>query len=131
VCVIGQLGESHAVLLFATLNDFEDYIEAAATADPNNPPPRLAPVLSLSYERGADLDPSLRKEISAHHWEVAGPLAYPVLTMMDGDLVTRGPTPSEVAVMEAATLALGELVEKKKAIAKAFTGGAPVTAKIT
>jgi hypothetical protein len=132
VCVIGQLGESHAILLFATLADFEDYIEAAANLDPRGPPPRLAPVLSLSYERGADLDPALRKEIATHHWEVAGPRAYPVLSMMDADLVTRGPTPSELEVMEAAALALGELVEgKKKPLAKAFAGGAPVTAKVT
>jgi hypothetical protein len=35
------------------------------------------PILSLNFERRADIPASMRREIKKHGWEVAGPAAYP------------------------------------------------------
>jgi hypothetical protein len=126
--VIGQLGKSFGFLLFSTMDDFEAYLDAAESIERGENPP-MPQYLVLNFERGADLDPGLRKEISSHNWEVAGPQAYPWVAFADNATVPRPPTAKELALMEAVTLALAALASEKKAekkaIAAAFAGGEP------
>jgi hypothetical protein len=67
--------------------------------------------LALNFERGAELSPGQRKEIVTHHWEVAGPDAYPWLVVLDEDLVARSPTQREISIAEALARALCLLVD--------------------
>jgi hypothetical protein len=123
--VIGQLGESYGLVFYRSLDDFEAFREAAANVQPGAPP-QLPPHFSLGFERGKDLDPRLRREISRHGWEVAGAKAYPVLMSVDPDLIARPPTAEELTVAEAAALALVELLRQKLDLGDAFEGGPAV-----
>jgi hypothetical protein len=130
MCVIGQLGESRALVLFTSLDDFEAFLDAAGAIE-RGEKPAMPGHFSLNFERGADLAPALRKEIAQHHWEVAGPEAYPWLMIVDEDLVPRPPTADEVTITEAIALALPEVLLAKKALRAAWKGGAPFTRTIS
>lgn len=127
--VIGQMGQSHALILFSGLDDFEAYL-AAAKPVARGEEPRMPPHVALSFERGADLTAELRKEIAQHRWEVAGADAYPWLVAVDEDLVSRPPTADEVTIAEAVALALPGLLRKKKPLLAAWKGGEPVASTL-
>jgi hypothetical protein len=121
VSVLGQLGESFAVILFASLRDFEAHLAIAEeAAESGSPPEKVSPSVALNFDRGADLEPELRKEIAAHGWEVAGPDAYPSITAMDADIVGRPPTAREQTTLEAIALALTAWIEAEPALGKAW-----------
>lgn len=124
LCVIGQLGESRALILFSGLDDFEAYV-AAAGAPGGGLPPKLPPHFALNFERGADLDPALRKEIAQHRWEVAGADGYPWPVAVDEDLVPRPLAAGDVTIAEALSLALGEALAEEAKLRAAWSDGPP------
>jgi hypothetical protein len=77
VCVMGAGGQQFGVVLYEDADDFRRLIEVG------EPRKKLhamrSAVLSLSFDRRADLPPRMRKEILAAGWEIAGPDAYPSL----------------------------------------------------
>jgi len=98
--IIGQLGESLGLLVFPGLEDFHafrDAFDAIERGEQADVPPHLA----LTFERGAELLPALRREIAEHGWEIAAPNAYPVLYAMSGGLARRPPTARDLAIAEA------------------------------
>lgn len=100
LCVIGAAGESYGLVLFPSLSAYE----AFAAADDRAAEGRRdfgTTWLSLDFERGADLPPSLRREIDAHRWPVAGPRAYPVLHHRDHDGLSRPLSERDVRVAAA------------------------------
>jgi hypothetical protein len=124
--VIGQMGQSFGLILFSGLDDFEAYLNAADVIELGEKP-EMPPHFALNFERGAELAPELRKEISEHHWEVAGANAYPWLVAVDEDLVARPPTGKEVTMAEAIASALTNVMAEKKALRKAWDGGEPLS----
>ena len=125
VSVIGQMGESHGVIVFRSLDDFDAFLDAADAVE-RGQTPAMPPHFSLNFERGADMTVALRKEIALHRWEVAGPEAYPWLVAVDEDVVARPPTSNEVTLGEALALALARVVGEGAALAAAFAGGEPM-----
>jgi len=124
--IIGQMGQSLGFVLFSSLEDFELYLDAAVAFERGHEP-RMPPHFALNYERGAELSTALRKEISVHGWEVAGPGAYPWLVAIDEDLVARPASARELVISEAIALALPKLLaEKKKTLLAALDGGPAV-----
>jgi len=124
--VIGQMRQSFGFILFASLDDYESYLDAADAME-HGEEPILPRQFALNFERGADMSASLRKEIAAHRWEVAGPNAYPWPVAVDADLVARPASAKEMTIAEAISLALPHfLSEKKKVLRAAWYGGAPV-----
>lgn len=123
--VIGQMGQSLGLIVFSGIDDFERYLDAAGAIERGDEPP-IPPHVALSFERGAELSPALRKEIAAYRWEVAGPDAYPRLLAIDDDLLARPLTAKDVAVVEAVALALPEILSEQHALLAAWNGGAPV-----
>lgn len=129
LCVVGQAGQSHGVLLFESAQGFELYL-AETARHPDEPPASLpASFFSLSFDRADDLHPALRAEVAEQRWELAGPDAYPMLAMVDEDLIGRKPTPRELTASEALALGLVELMKQRKEVARAFRGGDPVEAR--
>lgn len=124
--VVGKLGQSLGLLLFAGLDDFEVYLEAADAIEQGERP-TVPPHFALQFERGAELSASLRDEIAEHDWEVAGEDAVPWLLAIDEDLVARTATAKEVTLAEAIALALPRVLEEKDALLAAWSGGEPVT----
>jgi hypothetical protein len=123
--VIGQMGNSLGLVLFASYDDFDRYLEAA-DAHERGEDPVLPPYSSLNFERKVDLAPALREEVAMHGWEIAGPAAYPWLTLVDEDLVLRPWTARDVTIAEALALALPVVLSDKKALRAAWRGEAPV-----
>ena len=109
VSVIGQMGESLGLIMFSGLDDFEAYLEMAEAAARGGAP-KAPPHFALNFERGADINAGLRREILQHGWEVAGTDAYPWLVAVDEDLVTRPATAEEISIAEALARALVELL---------------------
>jgi len=130
VSVIGQMGQSHGVIMFRSLDDFHAFLGAADAVE-RGETPAMPPHFSLNFERGADMTAALRKEIALHRWEVACPEAYPWLVAVDEDLVARPPTAKEVALGEALALALTHMVGEKEALAAAFADGEPMIRKLS
>jgi len=120
--VIGQIGQSFGLILFSGLDDFEAYLDAANVIELGEQP-EVPPHFALNFERGSELAPELRKEISEHHWEVAGASAYPWLVAVDEQLVARPPTDKEVTIAEAIALALTNVMAEKQALHEAWDGG--------
>jgi hypothetical protein len=110
VSIIGQMGESFGLVCFGSFADFEAYVAAAETIDEDESP-KLPRHVALNFDRGADISPVLRKEISVQGWEVAGATAYPWIVVVDEDVVARPPTPRELTRMEAIAAAIAWLVE--------------------
>jgi hypothetical protein len=123
--VIGQMGQSFGLVLFSSLDDFEAYLDAADVIELGEQP-EMPPHFALNFERGAELAPELRKEISEHHWEVDGANAYPWLVAVDEELVARPPTGKEVTMAEAIASALTNIMADNKALRRAWDGGDPV-----
>jgi hypothetical protein len=125
VSVIGQMGQSRGLILFANIDDFEAFLEIEDTIE-RGEEPAIPAHFALNFERGADLPAPLRKEIAQHHWEVASTDAYPWLVAVDEDLVARPPSAREVSMAEAISLALPQVLSEKQALLAAWKGGARV-----
>jgi hypothetical protein len=125
VSVMGQMGQSLGLILFSDVDDFEAYLAAAPDAE-HGKAPSIPPHFALNFARSDELHASLRQEIAEHHWEVAGPDAYPWLVAVDEGLVARPPTAEEVTIAEAIALALPKVLKEKKALLAAWSGGEPV-----
>lgn len=123
--VIGQMGESHGLVFFREMADFDAYVEAAASIEVGMPP-RMPPHFALNFERGADMPKALRKEVAKHHWELAGPNAYPSVIAVDEDLVARPPSALELRIVEAIALALPKVLADP-VLEAAFDGGEQLT----
>lgn len=120
--VVGQLGESLGFLLFSSGADFADFL-AAAEAIQRGEDLDLPTHLTLNFDRGAELDDTLRKEIATHGWEVAEAKAYPWVVAIEENVLGRPPTPTELATVEAIALALPEVLREKEAFRAAWEGG--------
>jgi hypothetical protein len=124
VSVVGQMGKSHGFVVFSGLHDFEAYLDAVEAIE-RGEAPTFPPHFTLNFDGGADLAPTLRKEISTFQWEVAGPNAFPWLAPVDEDLATRPPTAREFAIAEAIALAMPKAFSRKKRVWRAaWEGGA-------
>lgn len=85
--IIGNLGESIGLLLFPSLAGFDAFL--AAGERKRVPLDLGTTVLSLEFERGAELPTSLRREVAAHGWPVASTEAYPRVEHRDRDGMPR------------------------------------------
>ena len=127
--VIGQMGQNLGILVFSSIADFDAYLAVADAVEFGEEEP-LPPHVALSFERAAELAGGLRNEIAAHHWEVAGPEAYPWLAVVDEDLEPRSPTGKVVAILEAIALALSQ-VSEEPVLRSAWSGGEPFSRGVT
>lgn len=102
VSVVGSSGYERGLLIFTELDDYLRYFRHAAMSELDGALVG-APVdmLSLVFEHGAELEPSLRREVFKHGWEVVGPEDYPLLVRIDGD---GGTTPLSAADYRLATV---------------------------
>jgi hypothetical protein len=101
--VMGQMGESFGIILFASIDDFDRF---ASSSMEESEKPNLPRHMSLCFESRKEMPKEMLREIKKHRWEVAGPHAVPLVMVVDEDLVSRQPTPNELARVEAIALGL-------------------------
>jgi len=69
------------------------------------------PLRVLFFERGADVPPKMRREISENSWEVVDAHSYPKILLIGPDGSPYAPTIRDVSMMIVCALALVELTE--------------------
>ena len=107
VSIIGNLGESLGILIFPSLVSYEAF--AWVAEGPRPKPGRIdfgTSVLSLNFERGADLPASMRREVAIHGWPVADANAYPHVVRRDRDGACRPLVERDVRIASACALSL-------------------------
>ena len=130
ISTIGQAGESHGVIFFADITDFDAYLEAAAATE-RGEEPEMPSHFAINFDSDAELAPAALAEIAEHGWEIAGPLAYPSLIVVDNGVIGRPPTEDELTLSEAIALALPKVLCAKQVLLKAWKGGKPFSRTLT
>ncbi|MEK7285515.1 MAG: SEC-C metal-binding domain-containing protein, partial [Chloroflexota bacterium] len=97
-------------------------------------------LLSLTFDRAADLPTRMRREVKQHGWPVAGPGAYPRVLAIERDGVARPLTERDVRLVAACADALGPFVLKHTALfagkrlepaSESYTGPTELTVRLT
>ncbi len=138
--VIGALGESFGILLFPSLAGFDAFGSAAERSSPGDGVDLGTTCLSLTFERGADIPPAMRREIAEHQWPVAGADAYPRVAMRDRDAMLRPLTERDVRVMAACARSLSAFCLKHgdlwshdmiEPVCESYSDGTDLTVRFT
>ena len=120
--VIGQLGESRGVLVFASLDDFEAFVAAAESGALEQGPLALgAGWLALTFEPATELPASMSREAMEHGWPVERADAYPLVERRDPDGMPRPLVERDVEIAAACALSLGAFFAKHGATFKSDT----------
>jgi len=115
ISIIGALGESVALLIFPSFVAYERFLEAAEAFDASRGLIDMGTsILSLNFERGADLPAGMRREVARHGWPVAGPDAYPWVQNRDRDGVLGPLTERDVRIVSACANALADFFGKHR-----------------
>lgn len=121
--VTGQGRTRFGIHLYQSAEDLQMYDRAVAADDRSSSPPHV----DLRFLRGTLTHASLREEIAEHGWEVAGPAAYPVMSVFEKGEILRQATSREFAMITAIATALSQfLVTDSNAVRRAFIGSEPV-----
>lgn len=132
VSVIGQADQTHGFLLFSSLGDFHQFMDASDRAK-RGEPTKYPPHLALTYLHRAEVGPGLLAEIATHRWELADAAAYPVISAIDQDAqdaVVRGPRRDEMLRVEVIAMVLVEIIrEDPSDLECVFDGGSPLVAR--
>ena len=115
VSILGQATGRHGVLIFPSLVDFEAFIDAAGDLE-NGPIDLGSGWLALTYEKAADLSPSMRREAMQHGWPVESPDAYPVVERRDPDGWLRPLIERDSDIVAACARSLGAFILKHAAM---------------
>jgi hypothetical protein len=120
VSIIGALGESIGLLIFPSLTCFDAFARLASI-----PPEERRRIdvgtswLALTFERGADLPASMRREVAAHGWPVADALSYPRVEHRDPDGIPRPLTERDLHIASACATSLTAFFGKHRDIFEA------------
>src|SRR2546428_3084099 len=118
--IIGALGQNLGFILFPSLEGFEAFQQLCQKEPKAEGPLDLGTtILSLNFERGADLPPSMRREVAEHGWQVAGPRACPRIDHLERDGLRRPLTEHDLRVVSAVATSLGALFVKHGSLARA------------
>ena len=111
--IVGRLGETRGVMVFPSLDDFEQLVEAIRTRAAERGTRALrAEVLGLTFEPATDLPPAMRREAMEHGWPVAGADAYPLVERRDPDGTARPLVQRDVEIAAACARALGAFLAR-------------------
>jgi hypothetical protein len=106
--VIGSVGESLGLLLFPSLDDFDDFIGGGGSG-----------LLSLSFGPKKMLPPSMIEEINEYTWRVAAPRAYPSALSIDAKREALQITERDYEVLTASAAAFTLFFERHRKMFKA------------
>ena len=115
--IIGQLDESRGVLIFPSLDGFEQFRDAAQASAVERG--SIAPgteLLSLTFKAATELPTSMRREAIEHGWPVENADAYPLVARRDSDGIPRPLVERHVRLATACALSLSAFLAKHAAI---------------
>ncbi len=115
--IVGRLGETRGVMVFPSLDDFEQLLEAIRAGALERGARALgAELLGLTFEAATELAPSMRREAMEHGWPVAGVNAYPVVERRDPDGTSRPLVERDVEIAAACARSLAAFFVQHAAI---------------
>jgi hypothetical protein len=94
--VVGQQGESFGFMLCRTVDDATLWLDAGMKRERGEPATFPDQFFMLGYNASADMDAEDVAEIRRLGWQLAGPDAYPSLTVLDHSASGRLPTADEI-----------------------------------
>lgn len=106
--VIGHAGESFGLLLFPSLDDFDDFIGGGGSG-----------LLSLSFGPKKLVAPSMLEEIKECGWQVAAPKGYPSALSFDAKREALQITERDYEVLTASAAAFTLFFERHRKMFKA------------
>ena len=122
VSIIGQLDEVRGVLIFRSLEDFEEVLVAAeARASVDSAETLGSEVLALTFESATELPRLMRREAMEHGWRVDSADAYPLVQRRDPDGVVRPLAERDVEIATACARSLSVFLGKHAAILSSTT----------
>ena len=115
VSIIGALRENLGLVIFPSHLAMERFLAGVDTDRPRDAPLDMGTTtLSLSFERGADLPPQMRREAVERGWPVAGPSAYPWVQHRDRDGAMRPLDEQDVRVVAACAGGVADFFSKQR-----------------
>jgi len=120
--VIGQLGESHGVLVFGSPGTFGSFTAAAEQGVHESLLRGYFPTYSLTFDRPIGAVAPLAERARRNGWDLAGPLAFPSLAHFEAGVPQRT---SELDVRRAIALCEGlvGLLEVEPDLERVWTAG--------
>lgn len=121
ISIMGAAGQCFGLLVFRNIKDYLA-LEVAGRArqflqaEEVEPPP--IDLVSIEFERGAELHSSQRQEVLANGWEVAAPHAFPTLQVIESYRFVRPLTTNDYRIGTAICLAVTAFVRKHKELFK-------------
>jgi tetratricopeptide (TPR) repeat protein len=130
VSVMGGTSLERGLMIFSGLDDYLQYYRHAMLSELDGALVG-APVeqLSLIYEAGAELDPSLRREVFKHGFEVVGATDYPVLTRVDSEGGAVPPCASDYQIATVCAEAVSVFCARQRCVFNKRRGQ-PMRAKV-
>jgi hypothetical protein len=115
VSVIGQLGQSRGILIFPSLVGYDALLRCAeAPRQSDRPADFGTDLLALELERGADIPPSMRREIAAYGWPIDAADAYPRVTRRERDGASRPLVERDVRIASVCAASLAAFFVKHR-----------------
>ncbi len=112
VSITGALGETIGFVIFPSLPAFQSFLRFAQRPRGLESLDLGTSVLSLTFEAGEDLPPSMRREVMSYGLPIADAQAYPIVEHRDRDGVPRPGTAHDVQVATACATALTRFMAK-------------------
>lgn len=128
--VIGQMGESFGIILYASIQHYSEY-QIASDRMRRDLDYDVPPHSALSFDDGAEVSTSIRKEIAEHGWQVANTSSYPVIFTPDRDNFLRPLAAADVALFEALSRALPTVLKNRGKLMQGWDGEKVFRKKIT
>ena len=127
--VIGQMGESFGVILCASLDDYDRFVEASEAMEAGDVravfDAGMPAHLALNYDPIEDVTTVRREERETHGWALAGEGAFPSLIALEEGLVRRAPSARELVLAEALARAFARVADGE-GFEPAWEDGEPV-----
>ena len=126
-CVIGQHREHYGVILFESLQDYEQYVELGQRfeAGDRHAMDAAPPHRAINFEAKADMPPPLLQEIKRYGWPLSPGDAYPTVMLIEPPLGLKPPHRADLHQLEAVALALVAWIEAEPQIARLWQQPSP------
>jgi hypothetical protein len=139
--MLGRKAKDPGFLLFPSVDGFEAFLDLADTLALGEEPEGIGtPLLSLTFDRKAEVPEAVLRAIGEHGWPVPGDGAYPNAEFRDANGTSHAVAEHEARLLAACASALAAFCamnrdvfsgDGKESVSESFTGDDGVTVRLT
>ncbi len=134
VAVVGPPAASYGTMVFASVEDFASYRQAArAMADFTSADDAMSTMpawVGSEFRPGAAISVRMLHEIKTHGWPIAGPVAFPIITAMNAGGQPRATTAQDVQLITALHHAVADVIATEPRLGFAWEPASPTITRI-